>query len=120
MDLDLDLGSGLYHTKIIVHGRVDQRPLWQMNIIIITCPHLFSKRLPTLFESIYKLKLEEFIDDIHIINMNDELLNEMHLIQYHPSQWTSDIQKGWPAFYYNIFNIVKKTGKSSPSDSYIT
>lgn len=73
-----------------------------MNLVIITCPSLFSKRIPPLLYALQKSGLSALCTSMHVISGADELISSETGCQYHPQNWSSDIRSGWGAFLGNI------------------
>jgi len=73
-----------------------------MNLIIITCPHLASIRLPKVMFQIKNAIAKGLISAIKIICPKDEDLWVANDIPYNYLHWQNDIRIAWAVFSQNI------------------
>ena len=73
-----------------------------MNIIILTCPQLSSRRVPVQVLQLIGAISRGLISNVHIICMDDSKALHLAKVPYKPDQWTSDIAVGWSSFKENI------------------
>ena len=80
-----------------------------MNLIIITCPSLYSDRAPHLLENVQHSRLGRLCSSSHIVSGSDQSVAAQTPCNYTPHEWSDDIETGWEAFLGNIIGVQKNS-----------
>lgn len=73
-----------------------------MNVIIVSCPQLASKRLWKQLAQLNRAIESGLITSLHIISMDDSEANRLSASRYIPERWSNEIAIGWEFFKENI------------------